>query len=115
MRINHFHESLLLVSVSAVVAMVLHFADPLLKSRQAILMVEDMCCDFRAGNAAIELCKVAGVTATKQSVQNREIQITVHGDAPVLHASLWNAAEKACVRPVKLIVDGRVIAQQNDL
>ncbi|QDU26706.1 hypothetical protein ETAA8_17870 [Anatilimnocola aggregata] len=115
MKINHLHESLLLFSVSAVVAMVLCYADPLQKkSRQAILLVENMCCDLRAGDVAKELSKVTGVTSTRQSIADREIQITVHGDAPVLHASLWSAAEKARVRPVKLIVDGRVIAQQND-
>ena len=73
-----------------------------------------MCCEQRAGDAAKELRKVAGVTATRQFVSEGEIQITVHGDAPVLHASLWSACDKARVRPVKLIVDGRVIAQQND-
>ncbi|WP_254511487.1 hypothetical protein [Anatilimnocola floriformis] len=114
MRINHLHESIILFTISAVAAIAVYFVDPLQRSRQATLIVEEMCCDLRAGNAAKELRKVAGVAATKQSVVNREIQITILGDAPVLHASLWNAASKAHVRPVKLIVDGRVIAQRND-
>ncbi|WP_425614235.1 hypothetical protein NA78x_004099 [Anatilimnocola sp. NA78] len=114
MRINHLHETMLLLSVSAIAAMLVCYVDPFHRPRQAVLMVRGMCCDQRASDAAKELRGVAGVTATKQSVSEGEIQITVHGDAPVLHLSLWNAAERARVRPVKLIVDGRVIAQQND-
>lgn len=115
MRINHLHETLLLVSVSAFAAFLVCAVDTLFhKPRQAVLVVKDMCCEVRAGAAAKELRKVAGVTATRQYIPEGEIQITVHGNAPVLHASLWNAAKKAHVRPVKLIVDGRVIAQHND-
>lgn len=114
MRINHLHETLLLLSVSAFGAFLICVVDPFHKPRQAVLVVTDMCCEQRAGDAAKELRKVAGVTATRQYLSEGEIQITVHGNAPVLHASLWSAAQKARVCPVKLIVDGRVIAQHND-
>ena len=114
MRINHLHETLLLFSVSALAASLICVVDPFHKPRHAVLVVKDMCCEQRAGAAAKELRKVAGVKATRQHLSEGEIQITVHGNAPVLHASLWNAAQKARVRPVKLIVDGRVIAQHND-
>lgn len=114
MKINHLHETIMLLTVSMFAALAVNYLDPFHKPRHATLLVEDMCCDLRAGDAAKELRKVAGVTATRQSIPERQIQITVHGNAPVLHASLWNAAKKARVRPVKLIVDGRVIAQQND-
>lgn len=115
MRINHVHETLLLLSVSAFAALMIYVVDPLFhKPRHAVLVVKEMCCEQRAGAAAKELRKVAGVTATRQFLPEGEIQITVCGNAPVLHASLWNAAQKARVRPVKLIVDGRVIAQHKD-
>lgn len=114
MRINHLHETLLLLTVSALAASLICVVDPFHKPRQAVLVVKEMCCEQRAGDAAKELRKVAGVTATRQFVSEGEIQITVNGDAPVLHLLLWNAAQKARVRPVKLIVDGRVIAQHND-
>jgi copper chaperone CopZ len=114
MRINHLHETMLLLSVSTIAALMVCCVDPFHKPRQAILVVAEMCCEQRAGDAAKELRKVAGVTATRQFVSEGEIQITVNGNAPVLHASLWNAAQKAHVRPVKLIVDGRIIAQHND-
>jgi len=114
MRINHLHETLLLLTVSVFATFLICAVDPFHKPRRAVLIVKDMCCEQRAGAAAKELRKVAGVTATRQFVSDGEIQITVHGNAPVLHASLWNAAQKARVRPVKLIMDGRVIAQHND-
>ena len=104
----------MLISISAVAGIAICYLDPFTKPREATLLVEGMCCDLRAGDAAQELRKVAGVTATRQSIPDRTIEITVQGNAPVLHASLWNAARKAKVRPVKLIVDGRVIAQEND-
>lgn len=115
MRINHLRETLLLITVSALASFLICVVDPFHKPRHAVLVVTDMCCEQRAGDAAKELRRVAGVTATRQFVTEGEIQITVHGSAPVLHASLWSAAQKARVRPVKLIVDGRVIAQRNDL
>jgi hypothetical protein len=114
MRINHFHETIMLVTVSALAALAVTYLDPFQTPRQATLLVEKMCCDMRAGDAAKELRKVAGVTTTRQSIPEQQIQITVHGNAPVLHASLWNAALKAKVRPVKLIVNGRVITQHSD-
>lgn len=115
MRINHFHESILLVASSAIVTLILYcFTGPFQKPRQAILIVKNMCCEQRAGDAATELRKVPGVTSTKHSLPAGEIQVTVSGNAPVLHCSLWDAAKKARVRPVKLIVDGRVIAHHKD-
>ena len=114
MRINHLHETLLLLTVSALAASLICVVDPFPKPRQAVLVVKEMCCEHRAGAAAKELRKVAGVTATRQFISEGEIQITVSGNAPVLHASLWSAAQKARVGPVKLIVDGRVIAQHTD-
>ncbi len=115
MRINHFHESVFLLTTSALLTLVLYcFTNPFQKPRQAVLVVQSMCCEQRAGDAAAELRKVLGVTATKHSLPAGEILVTVHGSQPVLHCSLWEAAKKARVRPVKLIVDGRVIAQHND-
>jgi copper chaperone CopZ len=104
----------MLITLSGIAGIAICYLDPFSKPREATLLVEGMCCELRAGDAAQELRKVAGVTATRQSIPERSISITVQGSAPVLHASLWNAARKAKVRPVKMIVDGRVIAQEND-
>ena len=115
MRINHFQESLFLLTTSALLTLVLYsFTNPFQKPRQAVLVVQNMCCEQRAGDAATELRKVPGVTATKHSLAAGEILVTVSGSAPVLHCSLWDAAKTARVRPVKLIVDGRVIADRNE-
>lgn len=115
MRINHFNESLFLLTTSALLTLVLYcFTNSFQKPRQVVLVVQKMCCEQRAGDAATELRKVRGVTAVKHSLPTGEIHVTVSGSAPVLHCSLWQAAKTARVCPVKLIVDGRVIAPWNE-